>query len=70
MQAEIKQTLSGRLYCPNCQARVGAYTWVRGSECGGCKVNIAPAFELDVTEIIFKTKNKFLHNTGREPVLV
>ncbi len=70
MQAEIKQTLTGRLYCPNCQTKVGQYSWVRGCSCQGCKVTIAPAFELDVTEIIFKTRNKFLQHSAREPVVV
>ena len=72
MRAEVKQTLAGRLYCPNCQARVGHYSWVVGACCTGqgCGVAIAPAFQLDVTEIIFKTKNKYLQSSGREPVVV
>ena len=70
MQAEIKQNLSGRLYCPNCQTKVGQYSWVKGCQCAGCKVTLVPAFQLDVTEIIFKTKNRFLQNTGREPIVV
>ena len=72
MRAEVKQTLAGRLYCPNCQARVGHYSWVAGACCTGqgCGVAIAPAFQLDVTEIIFKTKNKYLQSSGREPVVV
>ena len=71
MRAEVKQTLSGKLYCPNCQARVGHYSWVAGGSCApGCGVAVAPAFQLDVTEIIFKTRNKYLQSSGREPVVV
>eukprot|EP00095_Tigriopus_kingsejongensis_P000103 snap_masked-scaffold1424_size42081-processed-gene-0.5 protein:Tk00103 transcript:snap_masked-scaffold1424_size42081-processed-gene-0.5-mRNA-1 annotation:"dual specificity protein phosphatase 12-like" len=70
MQNEIKQNLSGRLYCPNCQAKVGHYTWIKGCACAGCKAVFTPAFELDVTEIIFKTKSRFLQSSGREPVVV
>ncbi len=70
MRAEVKQSLSGKLYCPQCQARVGAYAWIAGAGCGGCGVQIAPAFQLDVTEIIFKTRNRFLRQSGREPVVV
>lgn len=33
-------------------------------------VHVTPAFQLDVTEIIFKTKNRFLQSSGREPVVV
>ena len=72
MRAEVRQTLSGRLRCPNCQTPVGAYSWVAGVSCAGCKgVQVVPAFQLNVTEIIFKTKNKFLQApSGREPVVV
>ncbi len=71
MRAEVRQTLAGRLRCPNCQVHVGAYSWVAGAKCSGCKgVHVVPAFQLDVTEIIFKTKNRFLQSSGREPVLV
>ncbi len=38
MRAEVRQTLAGRLKCPNCQAHVGAYSWVAGADCGGCQV--------------------------------
>lgn len=70
MEPEIKQNLTGRLYCPNCQARVGQYSWVRGENCGGCEAKVNPAFSLDVTEIIFRTKNRFLQSSQREPVVV
>ncbi len=33
-------------------------------------VHVTPAFQLDVTEIIFKTKTRFLQSSGREPVVV
>jgi len=73
MANEIKAKLSGRLYCPHCQAKVGHYSWVLGRECGGsagCGATVIPAFQLDVTEIIFRTKNKYLQSTGREPIVV
>ena len=72
MEPEIRQNLSGRLYCPNCQTRVGQYSWIMGEECAGsnCGAKINPAFALDVTEIIFKTKNRFLQSNQREPVIV
>jgi dual specificity phosphatase 12 len=70
MQAEVRQSLAGRLYCPNCQGRVGDYSWVAGCECRSCGVVVVPAFQLDVTEIIFRTRNRFLQSSGREPVLV
>ncbi|TRY68328.1 hypothetical protein TCAL_03807 [Tigriopus californicus] len=70
MQSEIKQNLSGRLYCPNCQAKVGQYTWIKGCQCSSCKAILIPAFQLDVTEIIFKTKSRYLQSSGREPVVV
>ena len=73
MSNEIKANLSGKLYCPHCQAKVGNYSWVRGRECdggAGCGAMVIPAFQLDVTEIIFRTKNKYLQSTGREPVVV
>ena len=74
MAGEIKAKLAGRLYCPQCQARVGNYSWVMGRECnslsGGCGAAVVPAFQLDVTEIIFRTRNKYMQSTGREPVVV
>ena len=70
MEPEIRQNLSGRLYCPNCQSRVGQYSWVIGEECGGCEAKVNPSFCLDVTEIIFRTKNRFLQSHQREPVTV
>lgn len=70
MQSEIKQNLSGRLYCPNCQTKVGQYTWIKGCQCSSCKAVLIPAFQLDVTEIIFKTKSRYLQSSGREPVIV
>ena len=70
MQNEVKQSIWGRLFCPNCQAGVGDYSWVKGLQCASCKVTVTPAFQLDVTEIIFKTKSRFLQSSGREPVLV
>ena len=72
MEPEIRQNLSGRLYCPNCQTRVGQYSWVMGEECcpGKCTAKVIPAFSLDVTEIIFRTKNRFLQSNQREPVVV
>ena len=74
MEGEIKARLAGRLYCPQCQARVGHYSWVVGRECdslsGGCGAAVVPAFQLDMTEIIFRTRNKYLQSTGREPVVV
>ena len=72
MEPEIRQNLSGRLYCPNCQTRVGQYSWVVGEDCVGqnCTAKVIPAFSLDVTEIIFRTKNRFLQSNQREPVVV
>lgn len=71
MELEIRQSLSGRLYCPNCQARVGQYSWVLGEDCGGCEAKVTPSFSLDVTEIIFRTKNRFLQSSQqREPIVV
>ena len=70
MEPEIRQSLSGKLYCPNCQTRVGHYSWVMGDECDGCRVLVNPAFSLDVTEIIFRTKNRFLQSNQREPIVV
>ncbi len=77
MRTEIKQSLGGALYCPNCQTRVGDFSWVAGTSCGGgsggkagCGAAISPSFQLLVTEIIFKTKNRFLQSSGREPVVV
>lgn len=70
MEQEIRQNLSGRLYCPNCQARVGNYSWVIGDNCEGCGATVKPAFALDVTEIIFRTRNRFLQSNTREPVVV
>ena len=73
MANEIKGKLSGRLYCPHCQAKVGHYSWVLGRVCdgsAGCGATVTPAFQLDVTEIIFRTKNKYLQSTGREPIMV
>ncbi len=70
MEPEIRQNLSGRLYCPNCQSRVGQYSWVLGEDCGGCEATTHPSFSLDVTEIIFRTKNRFLQSNQREPVTV
>ena len=68
MEGEIKARLAGRLYCPQCQARVGHYSWVVGRECdslsGGCGAAVVPAFQLDMTEIIFRTRNKYLQSTG------
>ena len=70
MEPEIRQNLTGRLYCPNCQTRVGQYSWILGEDCGGCNAKVNPAFSLDVTEIIFRTKNRFLQSSQREPVIV
>ena len=70
MEPEIRQNLSGRLYCPNCQTRVGQYSWILGKDCGGCEANVNPSFSLDITEIIFRTKNRFLQSNQREAVVV
>jgi hypothetical protein len=36
---------------------------VRGHTCNGCgAAPVVPAFQLDVTEIIFKTKGRFLRS--------
>ena len=72
METEIKQNLSGKLYCPNCQVRVGTYSWVMGDLCKGCGATVLPAFQLDMTEIIFRTCNKYLQSgyTARGPILV
>jgi dual specificity phosphatase 12 len=73
MENEIKQNLSGRLYCPNCQARVGNYSWVLGDLCKGCGATVLPAFQLDMTEIIFRTHNRYLQSSymmARGPILV
>lgn len=72
MEPEIRQNLSGRLYCPNCQMRVGQYSWILGDDCSdnGCAAKVNPSFCLDVTEIIFRTKNRFLQSNQREPVVV
>ena len=72
MEHEIKQNLSGRLYCPNCQVRVGNYSWILGDLCKGCGANVLPAFQLDMTEIIFRTHNRYLQSgyLARGPILV
>jgi dual specificity phosphatase 12 len=72
MENEIKQNLSGRLYCPNCQVRVGNYSWVLGDLCKGCGATVLPAFQLDMTEIIFRTHNRYLQSgyMARGPILV
>lgn len=72
MEQEIKQNLSGRLYCPSCQVRVGNYSWVLGDICKGCGATVLPAFQLDVTEIIFRTHNRYLQSgyINRGPILV
>ena len=72
MEAEIKQNLSGRLYCPNCQVRVGNYSWILGDLCKGCGATVLPAFQLDMTEIIFRTHNRYLQSgyMARGPILV
>ena len=72
MENEIKQNLSGRLYCPNCQVRVGNYSWILGDLCKGCGATVMPAFQLDMTEIIFRTHNRYLQSgyMARGPILV
>lgn len=72
MEQEIKQNLGGKLYCPNCPAKVGSYSWVRGELCHGCGAVVLPAFQLDMTEIIFRTHNRYLQSgcTSRGPILV
>ncbi len=72
MENEIKHNLSGRLYCPNCQVRVGNYSWVMGDLCKGCGASVLPAFQLDITEIIFRTHNRYLQSgyVARGPILV
>lgn len=72
MEHEIKQNLSGKLYCPNCPAKVGSYSWILGDLCKGCGAVVLPAFQLDMTEIIFRTHNRYLQSgcTSRGPILV
>lgn len=70
MEPEIRQNMSGKLYCPNCQTKVGQYSWILGEDCSHCEAKTTPSFCLDVTEIIFRTKNRFLQSNQREPVVV
>jgi len=70
MREEVRAKLGGALYCPGCGAKVGAFSWVTGSSCAGCGANVKPSFQLDLTEIVFKTASRHLQATGREPVLV
>ncbi|QQP52045.1 Dual specificity protein phosphatase 12, partial [Caligus rogercresseyi] len=70
MEADIKNKLCGSLKCPNCRIVVGGFSWIKGESCYSCKAVIRPAFRLDITEIIFRTKCKFLQSSNREPILV
>ena len=69
MEDSIRSSLSGKLMCPQCNTKLGSYSWILGHDCS-CGANVAPSFMLDMTTIIFKTGGRHLHGTGRQPVIV
>lgn len=40
---DITSQLQGKLMCPQCQAKIGSYSWVSGHQCP-CGANVKPAF--------------------------
>lgn len=72
MESEIKQSICGKLYCPDCKIKVGSFSWDLGDLCKGCGARVLPAFQLDMTEIIFRTHNRYLQSASQQrgPILV
>lgn len=53
--------MEGRLDCPNCNCKVGGYSW-KGSRCS-CGKWIIPAFDLSTSKVDFKTSKSIINIT-------
>ncbi|CAH6722448.1 tyrosine-protein phosphatase Yvh1p [[Candida] jaroonii] len=51
--------MEGRLNCPNCNCKVGGYSW-KGSRCS-CGKWIIPAFDLSTSKVDFKTSKSIIN---------
>ncbi|CAG0913379.1 unnamed protein product [Notodromas monacha] len=60
-------TLQGKLHCPNCNAKLGSFTWLLGVSCS-CATHITPAFHVQQKKVDKMMYNPVQHSASM-PVL-
>lgn len=49
---QVTQHVEGKLHCPQCDSKLGSFSWIKGCECP-CGVKVAPAFYLTPSKVDF-----------------